>query len=125
MKVQCLLQKFTLGCIARDMRMLHIEMFISNAVQEIIQTNKNDVHVQIKLPWIPEAPGRSLVSVGRSFSQLIEMKQKHCVAKMGITCQDLTNLRISQNWILPSDWMRKTTGCLSEPEAEVPVFPFF
>ena len=53
MKVQCLLQKFTSCCIARDLRMLHIKMFISNSVQEIIQTNKNgkfSVHVQIKLP---------------------------------------------------------------------------
>ena len=41
MKVQCLLQKFTSCCIARDLRMLHITMFIGNAVQEIIQTNKN------------------------------------------------------------------------------------
>ena len=44
--------------------MLHIKLFISNAVQEIIQTNKNSEfvgHVQIKLPWIPEAPGCSLV----------------------------------------------------------------
>ena len=58
MKVQCLLRKFTSCCIARDMRMLHIKMFIGNAVQEIIQTNKNGEfagHVQIKLPWIPEA----------------------------------------------------------------------
>ena len=35
MKVQ-----FTSCCVAQDMRMLHIEMFISNAVQEIMQTNK-------------------------------------------------------------------------------------
>ena len=41
MKVQCLLQKFTSCCIARDLSMVHIKMFISNAVQEIIQTNKN------------------------------------------------------------------------------------
>ena len=32
MKVQCLLQKFTSCCIARDPRMLHIKMFISRAV---------------------------------------------------------------------------------------------
>ena len=38
MKVQCLLQKFTSCCIARDLRMLHIKMFISNAVQSC--TNK-------------------------------------------------------------------------------------
>ena len=58
MKVQCLLQKFTSCCIASDLRMLHIKMFISNAVQEIIKTNKNGEfagHVQIKLPCIPEA----------------------------------------------------------------------
>ena len=104
MKVQCLLQKFTSCCIARDLRMLHTEMFISNAIQEIIQTNKNGLfayHVQIKLPWIPAAPGCSLVveyiTAGRSFSQLFEVEPKHCAAKMGITCQDLTNHRKSQN----------------------------
>ena len=46
------------------MGMLHIKRFISNAVQEIILTNKNGEfvgHVQIKLPWIPDAPGCSLV----------------------------------------------------------------
>ena len=50
MKVQCLLQKFTSCCIARDMRMLHIKMFISNVVQEIMQTKKCEFagHVQIK-----------------------------------------------------------------------------
>ena len=40
--------------------MLHVKMFISNAVQEIIQTNKNGEfadHVKIKLPWVSEAPG--------------------------------------------------------------------
>ena len=64
MKVQCLLQKFTSCCIARDLRMLHIKMFIGNAIQEIIQTNKNGEfagHVQIKLLWIPEVLGCSLV----------------------------------------------------------------
>ena len=35
-KVQCLPQKYTWYCIARDMRMLYIKMFISNAVREII-----------------------------------------------------------------------------------------
>ena len=104
MKVECLPQKFTSCCIARDLRMLHIKLFISNAVQEIIQTNKNGEfagHVQIKLPWIPEVPGCSLVleriTVGRSFSQLFEVEPKHCVVKIGTTCQDLTNHRISQN----------------------------
>ena len=84
--------------------MLPIKMFISNAVQEVIQTNKNGKfagHVQTKLPWIPEAPGCSLViehiTVVRSFSQLLEVEPKHCVVKRGITCQDLTNHRISQN----------------------------
>ena len=84
--------------------MLHIKMFISNAVQEIVQTNENEEfasHMQIKLPWIPEAPTSSLIvediTVGRSFSQLFEVGPKHCVVKMGITCQDLTNYRISQN----------------------------
>ena len=61
MKVQCLLQKFTSCGIVRDLRMLHIKMFISNAVQEIIQTNKNREfagHLQIKTtldsrgPWL-------------------------------------------------------------------------
>ena len=85
--------------------MSHIKIFISNTVQEYMQTNKSGEfagHVQIKLPWIPEAPGFSLVvediTVGRSFCQLIEVKPKHCVVKLGITCQDLTNHRISQNW---------------------------
>ena len=41
MKIRCLLQKFTSCCIARDLRMLHIKMFIGNVVQKIIQTNKN------------------------------------------------------------------------------------
>ena len=86
------------------MRMLHIKMFISNAVQEIIQTNKNGEfagHVQINLAtWIPEAPGCSLVAehiVGHSFSQLFEVEPKHCVVEMGIACQDLTIHKISQN----------------------------
>ena len=51
MKVQCLLQKFTSCCIAGVLRMLHIKMFISNAVQKIIQTDKNGEfagYVQIK-----------------------------------------------------------------------------
>ena len=51
MKVQYLLQKFTSCCIAQDLRMLHIKMFINNAVQNIIQTNKNGEfagHVQAK-----------------------------------------------------------------------------
>ena len=102
--------------------MLQIKMFISNAVQQVIQTNKNGEfagQVQIKLPRIPEAPGCSLVvehiTVGRSFSQLFEVEPKHCVVKMRITCQDLTSHRISQN---PGT----TTGCLTEPE--VPFFRF-
>ena len=85
--------------------MLHIEMFIGNAVQDIIQTYKNGEfagHVQIKLPWIPDVPGCSLVveriTVGRSFPQLTEVEPEHCVVKMGIICQDLTNHRIFQNW---------------------------
>ena len=41
MKVHCLPQKFTSCCIAQDRRMLGIKMFISNAVQEITQKNKN------------------------------------------------------------------------------------
>ena len=62
MKIQCLLQKFTLCCIAQDMRMLHVKMFISDAVQEVIQNKNREFagHVQLKLPWIPEIPGRSL-----------------------------------------------------------------
>ena len=105
MKVHYLLQKFTSCCIARYMRMLHIlKMFIGNAIQEIIQTDKNSGfagHVHFKIPWIPEASGCSLVvehiTVGRSFSQLFEVKPKHCIVKMGITCQDLTSHSISQN----------------------------
>ena len=100
MKVQCLLQKFTSCCIARDLRMLHIKMFNGNAVQETIQTNKNGEFAN-HVPWIPEVPGCSLVEertpAGRSFSQLFEVETKHCIVKMGITCQDLTNDRISQN----------------------------
>ena len=60
MAVQCLLQKFTSCCIAWDLRMLHFEILIGNAQQEIIQTNKNGEfagHIQMKLPWIPEVPG--------------------------------------------------------------------
>ena len=75
MKVQCLLQRFTACYIVRDLRMLHIKMLICNAVPEIILTNKNGEfsgQMQIKLPWIPEAPGCSLlvehITVGRSFS---------------------------------------------------------
>ena len=81
MKVQCLLQKFTSCCIARDLRMLHIKMFIGNAVQEITQTNKNGEfagHVQIKLPWIPDVPDCGLVveriTIGCSFSQPFEVE---------------------------------------------------
>ena len=75
--------------------MLHIKMFISNAVQEIIQTNRNGDfagHVQIKLPWIAEAPGCNLVvehtTVAGSFSQLFKVEPKHFVVKMGTICQD-------------------------------------
>ena len=109
MKVQCLLQKFTSCCIAQDTRMLHIEIFISNAVQEIIQTNKNGKfagHMQIKLPWIPETPDCSLalehITVGHSFSQLFDVEPKHCVVKMVITCEDLTNHNIPESgyWLL-------------------------
>ena len=61
MKVQCLLQKFTSCCIARDLRMLHVKMLISNSVQKIMQTTENGEfagHVQIKTtldsigPWL-------------------------------------------------------------------------
>ena len=72
--------------------MLHIQIFISNAVQEIIQANKNGEfagHVQIKLPWIPEAPGCSLVvehiTVDRSFSQLFEVEPENI--KCGFWCK--------------------------------------
>ena len=48
-----------------------------------------------------KGPWRSLVvehiTVAHIFSQLFEVEPKHCVVKMGITCQDLTNHRISQN----------------------------
>ena len=82
--------------------MSHIKMFFGNAVQEIIQTNKNGEfagHVQIRLLWIPEVPDCSLVvdrfTVGHRFSQLFEVEPKHCAVKMGITCQDFTNHTIS------------------------------
>ena len=107
MKVQCFLQKFTLCCTARDLRMLQIKIFISNSAQEIIQTNKNGgfaSHMQIKLPTTLDSRGPWLyslvvehITVRRSCSQLFEVEQKHCVVNMGITCQDLTNHRISQN----------------------------
>ena len=51
MKLQRFLQKFTSCFIARDLRMLYIQTFISNTVQNIIQTNKNGEfagHAQIK-----------------------------------------------------------------------------
>ena len=105
MEFQCLLQKFTSCCIARDIRMLHNKMFIINAVQKIIQTSQNGGfagQVHRKLPRIPEAPCSSLfvehTTIGRSFSQLLKVEPEYFVAKMGITCQDLTNHRISQNW---------------------------
>ena len=50
MKFQFLLQKFTSCCIARDLRMLHIKMFISNA-EKIFEQSQNAEfagHVQIK-----------------------------------------------------------------------------
>ena len=109
MKVQCFLQKFTSCCTARDLKMLQIKIFISNSAQEIIQTNKNGgfaSHVQIKLPTTLDSRARgpwlySLVvehiTVRRSFSQIFEVEPKHCVVNMGITCQDLTNHRRSQN----------------------------
>ena len=39
----------------------------------------------------------SLRTVRRSFSQLVKVEPKRCVVKMGITCQNLTNHRISRN----------------------------
>ena len=68
--------------------MLHIKVFISNAVQEVIQANSQFAsYVQIKLLWIPGGPGCSLVvehiTVGRSFLQLFEVEPKHYVIKMG------------------------------------------
>ena len=117
MKVQCLLLKFISCCIARDPRMLNMKMFTSNA--EIIQINKNSEfagHVQIKLAWIPEAPDCSLVVkniiVGRNFSQLFEVEPEHCVVKMGITCQNLTNhsnMPESGHWLL--------IGCVKQLDA--------
>ena len=81
-----------------------IKCFISTIVQEIIQTNENGEftgHMQIKVPWILEAPSymlvAELITIGRNFSQLFEVEPKHCVIKMGIICQDLTNHIISQN----------------------------
>ena len=68
MKVQCLLQKFTSCCIARDLRTLNIKIFISNA--GIIPTNKNGQfagHVQIELLAIAEAPGCMLVGDTRNY----------------------------------------------------------
>ena len=68
------------------------------------QTNKSGEFVgyeQIKLSWITEAPGCSLVvehiTVGRGFSKLFEVESKHCDVKMRITFQNWTNHRISQN----------------------------
>ena len=91
MKVQCLLQKFTSCCIARDLRMLHIKIFISNAVQTN-KIGKFTGHVQIKTTLDSTGPGCTLVvehiTMGRSFSQLFEVEPKQCVVKMEITCQD-------------------------------------
>ena len=88
MKVQCVVQKFTSCCIAQDLKMLHIKVFISNAVKEVIQANSEFAsYVQMKLLWIPEGPGCSLVvehiTVGCSFLQLFEVEPKHYVLKMG------------------------------------------
>ena len=63
------------------------------------------------------------ITVGCSFSQLFVVEPKPCVVNMGITFQDLTNHRISQDQDLASHWMHKTTGCLAEPK--VPFIPFF
>ena len=60
--------------------------------------------------------------MGRSFPQLFELEPKHCVVNNG---DHLSRFDQSQNpivGILASDWMRKTTGCLTEPE--VPFFRF-
>ena len=51
MRAQCLLQKFTSCCIARDLRMLHIKMFVSNVVLKSYANKQNAEfpgHVQIK-----------------------------------------------------------------------------
>ena len=51
----------------------------------------------------------------RSFSQLVKVEPKHCVVKMGITCQNLTSHRISQNrdtgfWLDEwNNWMPRGT----------------
>ena len=116
MKVHCLLLKFTSCCIARDLRMLHIKIFISKAVQEIIQTNRIGEFaglVQTKLPWIPEAYGFSLVAehitVGRSLSQLFHMEPKHCVVKMGSPVKIWPITKYPRIGILASDWIPRGT----------------
>ena len=47
----------------------------------------------------------------------LKVAPKHCVVKMGITCQNLTNHKISQNRDTGFSLVRKTIGCLVEPQA--------
>ena len=67
----------------------------------------------MKLPWIPEAPGCSLVvehiTVGRSFSQLFQVKPKHCVVEWGSLFKISPITEYLKIRILASDWMHKTT----------------
>ena len=83
--------------------MLHIKMFISNAAQEIIQTNKNGEfagHMQIKLLCVQRSLAvvwsyHCMLAVFHSYLKYVE--PEHCVVKIRITYQDLTNHRVSQN----------------------------
>ena len=81
--------------------MLHIKMFVSNAVQEIIQTNKNGEfpgRLQIKTTLDSRGPWRKTNPLGSQLLTAFSIGAKHCVVEMGIACQDLTNHRISQNY---------------------------
>ena len=114
MKVQCFLQKCTLCCIARDLRMLHIKIFIINAVEEILLTKNGEFsdHVQPKLLWIPEAPGCSLVvehiALGRSFSWYTKT----------LCCKNLDHLsRFDQSQNIPKSGYWLLIGCVKQLEA--------
>ena len=114
MQVHCLLQKSTSCCITWDMRMLHIKMFISNAVQEIKQTNNNGQFagcVQIKPPWIPEAPGCSLVVAHITCrSQLLTAISSGAKT---LCCKNGGHLSIF-DWNIPESGYWLLTGCIKQ-----------
>ena len=90
-------------------------MCIGNAVQETIQTNKNGEFagdVQLKLPWIPEAPGLVVerITVGHSFSQLSEVEPEHC--KNGNQLS-----RFDQSQSIPESRYGLLIGCVKQLDA--------